>query len=585
MDTLIYFGKVNLYWIMLYACYWLMLRNHTFFKWNRFYLLGSLCIAFTLPLIIYPETAPTLPVNYEITAADFTFAPTENVEKPLMTWPQIIWLIYGIGFSIATYHLAYHILQLKKFLNAGEIIDLDDCKVVLIDSNHIGSFSFLKWIVINRSDYENHFDSILRHEMVHTHQWHSLDILFTEVMKVVFWFNPVLPLYKRSFQEVHEFLADEQAPNREHYAKFLVAYALHAPVASLTNHFFKPSQIKSRIQMIYKHRTSKWLLSTYLIAFSLIGFAALIIAGCERKENDQPIAERKALGKEAIADKKIFTVVEEQPKFPGGNKAMFKFLGDHLKYPEKAVKSNITGRVFLSFVVTENGEIADIQVLKGLGYGCDEEAIRVLSQFPKWEPGKQGGIPVNVRYNLPINFQIEDETGANKGTSKSGLVLKTNDGKKPLMIVNGKVMSTSDLAKVNTANIKSVKVLKDDYALVAYGDKGKNGVLEIEVGDAPAANTPRTDVTISDDRPAMNLQKPAVPDQTSSSLTQLSIKSSLSTAQPLVIIDGIKQEQRGSAAYEHLNRDVIKTISVVKNPLSNYGAEGRDGVVYITTKK
>jgi TonB family protein len=489
METLLYLGEVSLYWILLYACYWLMLRNHTFFVWNRYYLIGSLFAAFSLPLLIYPDTAPTLPAIYEVNAADFTFSAFEPEQTPLLSWVQAIWIIYGVGLIIGIYNFINNFSELKGYLSAGELIELDDCKVVIMDSNHIGSFSFMKWIVINRNDYENHFDAILRHEMVHTSQWHSIDILIVEILRAVFWFNPVLLLYKYSLQEVHEYLADSQAPNREHYAKFLVAYALNAPIASITNHFFKPSQIKSRIQMIYKNRSSKWLLSTYIMAFCLIGTIALIIAGCEGKivsEPDFTVQTESNSNKIIVPEnpRKVFTVVEEQPEFPGGISAMYEFIGNNMNYPEAAIKANVEGRVFLSFVVTETGTVEDILVLKGLGYGCDAEAVRVLSKFPKWTPGKQNGMLVNVRYNLPINFQLEEKDDKDNVSSRIKLDKPMQDlvdlAFSPLYILDGKEMANGKfLQALPKDDIQSMSVLKDQSAIDAYGARGKNGVISI----------------------------------------------------------------------------------------------------------
>jgi len=104
---------------------------------------------------------------------------------------------------------------------------------------------------------------------------------------------------------------------------------------------------------------------------------------------------------------KVFTVVEQQPEFPGGTSEMYKYLGKNIKYPSAASRANVSGRVFMSFVVNVDGSIQDVAVLKGLGFGCDEEAIRVVKAMPKWKPGKQSGRAVRVKYNLPINFQLE----------------------------------------------------------------------------------------------------------------------------------------------------------------------------------
>lgn len=287
MEMLIYIGKVSLYWALLYTCYQLFLHRHTFFVWNRVYLLGSLAISFALPFIIYPETAPEIPVIYQISSQAFTLSKPVTAlqmeQVSFYTWTNFLWLIYLSGVLAATLYFFNQIRTLISFLNHGEQVEIDKCKVVLTNSN-IGSFSFMKWIVINRNDYENHLDAILRHEMVHVRQWHSFDILFVEFLKILFWFNPILILYKKSIQEVHEFLADEVAPNREKYARFLVSYALNVPVSSrrLTNQFWNHSQLKSRVKMIYRGRSPKWLRASYILTFLFIGTICLLVGSCER---------------------------------------------------------------------------------------------------------------------------------------------------------------------------------------------------------------------------------------------------------------------------------------------------------------
>jgi periplasmic protein TonB len=103
----------------------------------------------------------------------------------------------------------------------------------------------------------------------------------------------------------------------------------------------------------------------------------------------------------------IFTTVEQQAEFPGGTREMYKFLGANIKYPAAAQRANVSGKVFLQFVVNTDGSIVDIQPLKGIGFGCDEEAIRVVKDMPKWTPGKQNGRSVRSRFTLPVNFVLE----------------------------------------------------------------------------------------------------------------------------------------------------------------------------------
>ena len=102
----------------------------------------------------------------------------------------------------------------------------------------------------------------------------------------------------------------------------------------------------------------------------------------------------------------IFTVVESMPDFPGCDEARIKYLNENIKYPQMARESGIQGRVFVTFVVEKDGSVTDVRVLRGIGGGCDEEAIRVIKNMPKWDPGKQRGKPVRVQFNMPILFKL-----------------------------------------------------------------------------------------------------------------------------------------------------------------------------------
>ena len=102
----------------------------------------------------------------------------------------------------------------------------------------------------------------------------------------------------------------------------------------------------------------------------------------------------------------IFTVVESMPDFPGGDEARIKYLNENIKYPQMARESGIQGRVFVTFVVEKDGCVTDVRVLRGIGCGCDEEAIRVIKNMPKWDAGKQRGKPVRVQFNMPILFKL-----------------------------------------------------------------------------------------------------------------------------------------------------------------------------------
>jgi len=121
-----------------------------------------------------------------------------------------------------------------------------------------------------------------------------------------------------------------------------------------------------------------------------------------------PVVEApKAVEIEQPKEDEIFSTVEEQPEFPGGIKEMYGFIGKNLKYPSAAQRANVSGKVFVKFVVEKDGSLGDIQILKGIGFGCDEEAQRVSKSMPKWNPGKQNGRNVRVFFTMPISFVLE----------------------------------------------------------------------------------------------------------------------------------------------------------------------------------
>ena len=110
---------------------------------------------------------------------------------------------------------------------------------------------------------------------------------------------------------------------------------------------------------------------------------------------------------EEVVEQEVFTIVEQMPSFPGGDEKMYKYLGNNIKYPQVARETGIQGRVFVNFVVEPDGSVSNVKVLRGIGGGCDEEAMRVVKSMPKWKPGKQRGKPVRVSYNLPVNFKLQ----------------------------------------------------------------------------------------------------------------------------------------------------------------------------------
>ena len=127
----------------------------------------------------------------------------------------------------------------------------------------------------------------------------------------------------------------------------------------------------------------------------------------QNEEIEEYVYEAPEVEDEVIEEEEVWVSVEEQPEFPGGSAKLMEYIQKNLKYPMMARESGIQGRVFVGFVVEKDGEITKVQVLRGIGGGCDEEAVRVVQSLPKFKPGKQRGNPVRVQYTLPIVFRLQ----------------------------------------------------------------------------------------------------------------------------------------------------------------------------------
>lgn len=110
---------------------------------------------------------------------------------------------------------------------------------------------------------------------------------------------------------------------------------------------------------------------------------------------------------EEIVEAEIFTVVEQMPEFPGGAAEMTRFIQKNIKYPMMARESDIQGRVYINFVVEPDGSVSNVTVMRGIGGGCDEEAVRIVNMMPKWNPGKQRGVAVRCSFTVPIVFRLQ----------------------------------------------------------------------------------------------------------------------------------------------------------------------------------
>mgnify|MGYP001025289422 CR=1 FL=1 len=629
-----YLLQVNLYLIVFFGFYKLLLDKETYFTLNRIYLVAagvlSLCTPFIrLEWLTEQKAAQQVytSVNWEAVLAQATIVTERNDG---FSWGNALVYIYCAGILFFFGRFIFNLLAVKK----------------LFTINKAGSaFSFFGRKVIDQGLPQ--MDVIDMHEEAHIKQWHTLDILFFEIIGIITWLNPVIYFYKKTIKNIHEYLADELAAefqgDKAAYAMLLLSKSFGISPNSLTNGFLEKSLIKKRIFMLHKERSKKIAILKYGIFIPLFALFILFSSATVRKNEklisitdqipmDKPIemvenmvtTQEKTVkarttsvdgntdpswkgfykflavnikypkaansnqiqgnsqvrfnveggkvthiasnvklgtgcdeelirvilsykGFKTVADGKYaltvgfsipesskefknsllpksggyinlnkinilsylpentgssgiksentddiydFVSIEKQPEFPGGIAKFYRYVGSNIKYPKIAQDNNVQGKVFLSFVVEKDGSLSDVQITRGLGSGTDEEAIRVLKESPKWNPGIKNGFAVRVKYNINVNFTLANPITETKTShiSDDKIRLTTGSNVDPLIILDGVKLADNDLlGKVNPDDIESMEVLKDKAATDLYGPKAKGGVILV-TSKAPKYN-------------------------------------------------------------------------------------------------
>ena len=386
----------------------MFLKKETCFSCNRFYLIFSLLFSVIVPFIPNMVAANNLILlKYSVLLEPITIFPESKIIDGGQNYNifQVLLWVYISGAIINILRLFFQLYRLFSLAGKTGINREYGVKVVYTGKSYT-NFSFFDIIFLNSSEKDkNQLSEIITHEKVHIRQKHFIDLIIIELMTIIFWFNPFIWFYKRSIKAVHEYLADEgvlkNGYKKTNYQELLFNQTFGIQFFALTNNL-NQSLIKRRLTMMSKSKTNKFAI---LKIMAVIPIAMLLILACARNtETKNEISKGQIINDEG-GD--IFTVVEQMPEFSGGKNALFKFISKNIKYPEEAIKQEISGRVFVTFIVEDDGEITNIELLRGIGGGCDEEAMRVVSIMPKWKSGYQKGVSVRVRFNLPIKFVLK----------------------------------------------------------------------------------------------------------------------------------------------------------------------------------
>ena len=499
-EFLIYQGKTAVILAVFYMFYRLLLSKDTFHRFNRIILLGTAALSFVLPLcvitvheIVMIPAAQSAPQMLENVAVG-TMAAVAEVSEPI--WPYVICTVFAIGALGVLLMAIVSVAKVICIIRSGEHRILESGETLVISEAEIAPFSWMKYIVLSREDYESGYSQILTHEKAHIALRHSWDILFVDMITALQWFNPAIWMLKADLRAIHEFEADDAVlrcgADVKEYQYLLIRKAVSKSGYSVANSF-NHSTLKARITMMSNKKSSRKGAWKALYVLPLVGISLSV-----------------------TAETKV----------------------DYQYEPQEPLKAR----------VVKVHDTTDVKVIKISNQSQEDIPIA----------GVYGAIPADDQY-----FEKQAEK-VKVVLSEAG----ADPGGKPIYIIDGQVQSNDfDISGLNPDFIGKVEVWTPENAEKEFGEKGKNGVVEI---------TSKEPVTIDSTADgSVKVQYIALDGSMESS----------EVPQPLYVIDG--QVMPEDYNLNTIDPEDIESISVLKDGKQTevYGERAKDGVICITLKK
>jgi TonB family protein len=443
--------KAAFYLAAFYMVYSILLSKDTLYRRNRTFILISVFAALGLPFITIHTSNPVNIPLFGKTLSEVIITGTStnvrgNGSAGNLNPSGIFLTIYFIGIILFGFKLLFDLLELL-ILIAGK--KKKGSNIIRFHGFNTSGFSAFGYVFISTRLSSEESQDILKHEQNHIDHYHFFDIIFIEIVKVIQWFNPFIHLFNRSLRAVHEYQADEGCLRTGvpvvSYQSLIMNQVFKSKVFTITNSFSNPTLIKKRMIMMTKKRSGmlanlKLFMVLPAIAIVMVAFSSCkgkttpvkstteeiapppppppapvgtpdqkVILGDQPKSGEMPPPPPPPppVPFKVVNGDTTWIIVDQMPQFPGGDAVLLKYIGDSTRYPEKAKKNNIQGRVIVIFTVSEKGLVTNPKVLKGVDPELDKEAFRVISLLPAFKPGINKGKPVPVQYIVPITYTLK----------------------------------------------------------------------------------------------------------------------------------------------------------------------------------
>jgi len=590
-NWMIYFAKVNGLLVVFYLMYILFLRKETFFTSNRWYLILGLISSFVLPLItftktVWVETKPAIfdeMSNYQPVLIEHV----TEVEKAI-NWNELFIAFYSLIAIIVLFKMGFEIASFFK--NIKNQKRKKEAHFTLIHSSKNNNpFSFFGYIVVNQQQFsEEELHHIVIHESIHIKQKHSFDMLFSRIICAFLWINPVVWLYRKAIIQNLEFIADHETfliiNNKHAYQKTLLKVVISNKQSAITNQFFQ-SLIKKRIVMLNKnqsHKKKSWkyaVVLPFLIAFTL-SFQIETIAQEKEKKTDEVTTYAVSSSYSSIltkntTDKEIKELEET-------------FTDDKQKLKISNVKRNKNNEIIAIKLEFDFGKsynrVMERKSDKGINsikiYINSDEDDDLAYGFDEIDP-------------TPINVILKEDSNISKETEekyKSLLNLYRN-GKKVVLILNGKVQEVGDNAKIDLnddiADIKEISSIEYEKKYDKKSDKDKL-YYEVNTVKTPTITVSYNEISKPSEAKEKSLHGYTIAYESFEQETQIDRikdKKILDYKKALIIYN---EKEISLAEFEKLDPNSIATVAKIPATdysLKKYGEKAKNGIIKIESQE
>lgn len=408
-DTTVYFIQASLYLIALWFCMELGIKKATNYKFSRRFLLIGMGLAILLPFLSFPNNvlSQQQPIvgNYIMDVIHIG----QNSSFPIEV--NYLAIIYFIGFSIFSLKFVLSLIKLGQLY--GRSIPKEGFREL---PNSSMAFSFFTLIFIGGNINAKDKTAILQHEKVHVNQYHTVELILSKMMSIVFWFNPFVYKIHQQLIEIHEYEADAlSCKETEYYTNLLLQQHFQFFDQSII-HPFNANHLKHRIMRLQAKthkKANKTIILISLLAFCTIFMGKQYLQAADfNTQNNKELVQTPPPTENVIQqDSTEMKVIEPKDldknvEYPGGDNALYQFLANNIKYPADAKKAGIEGTVYIRCIIGPDGNLVNLEILRGATESLDQAAIEGVKKIERWEAAEEDGNKVTSHVTFPIKFNL-----------------------------------------------------------------------------------------------------------------------------------------------------------------------------------